>query len=119
MIFVKDDIPLKEIKVNFLPSDVECLFIELNVRKVKWLIVDCYHLPSQNDDYYFCSLSKVLDSLNTNYEKFLLIEDFNSEDHEIEISFLNNHKAKNIVKEKMFQKCFKLLMLGSFYYQQP
>ena len=38
MIFIRDDIPSKEIKVNFLPSDIECLFIELNIRKVKWLI---------------------------------------------------------------------------------
>ena len=105
MIFVRDDIPSKEIKVSFLPSDGECLFIELNIRKVKWLVVGCYHPPSQNDDYYFCNLNKVLDSLNSNYEKFSLIRDFNSEGHEIEISnFLNNHEAKNIVKEKI---CFK------------
>ena len=107
MIFVRDHIPSKEIKVNFLPSDIQCLFIELNIRKVKWL-VGCYHPPSQNDDYYFCNLSKALDSLNSNYEKFLVIGDFNSEDHEIEISsFLNNHETKNIVKEKI---CFKSVL---------
>ena len=76
MIFVRDDIPSKEIKVNFLPHDVECLFIELNIRK--WLLVHCYHPPSQNDDYYFCNLSKILNSLKSNYKKFLLIGDFNS-----------------------------------------
>ena len=108
MIFIRDDIPTKEIKVNFLPSDIECLFIELNIRKVKWLIVGCYHPPSQNDEYYFRNLSKALDSFNNKYEKFLLIGDFNAEDHEIEISsFLNNHEAKNIVKEKT---CFKSVL---------
>ena len=46
-----------------------------------------------------------MDSLNSNYEKFLLVGDFNSEDHETEITnFLNNHEAKNIVKQKT---CFK------------
>ena len=34
MIFVRDDIPSKEIQVNFLPSDIECLFIELNIKKL-------------------------------------------------------------------------------------
>ena len=64
---------------------------------MKWLVVGCYHPPSQNDDYYFCNLSKALDSLNSNYEKFLGIGDFNTEDHEIEISsLLNNHGAKKI-----------------------
>ena len=105
MIFVRDDIPSKEIKISFLPSDIECLFIEINIRKTKWLIVDCYHPPSQNDNYFFYDLSKVLDSLNSNYEKFLLVGDLNSEDHETEITnFLNNHEAKNIVKQKT---CFK------------
>ena len=69
------------------------------------LVVGCYHPPSQNDDYYFCNLSKVFDRLNYNNENFLLIGNLNSEDHEIEVSsFLNNHEAKNIVKEKT---CFK------------
>ena len=103
MIFVRDDIPSKEIKISFLPSDMECLFIEINIKKTKWLIVGCYHPPSQNDNYFFYNLSKALDSLNSNYEKFLLVGDFNSEDHETEITnFLNNHEAKNIVKQKTF-----------------
>ena len=67
MIFVRDDVPSKETKVNFIPSD-SCLFIELNKRKVKWLVVGCYHPLSQNNYCYFCNLSKVLDSLNSNYE---------------------------------------------------
>ena len=45
MIFFRDGIPSKEIKVNFLSSNVECLFIELNIRKAKWLVVGCYHPP--------------------------------------------------------------------------
>ena len=99
MIFIRDDIPSK---VNFVPSDIECLFIELNIREAKWLVVGCYHPPSQNDEYFFSNLSKTLNSF---HNKFLLIGDFNSEDHEIEISsFLNNHEAKNIVKEKTYFK---------------
>ena len=56
-------------------------------------------------NYFFYNLSKALDSLNSNYEKFLLVGDFNSEGHETEITnFLNNYQAKNIVKQKT---CFK------------
>ena len=105
MIFVRDDIPTKEMKIKFLLSDIECLFIELNIRNTKWLIVGCYHPPSQNDNYFFYNPSKALDSLNSNYEQFLLVGDFNSEDHETEITnLLNNYEAKNIVKQKT---CFK------------
>ena len=71
------------------------------------MVAGCHHAPLQNDDYYFCNLSKALDSLNSYYEKFLLIGHFNSEDHEFEISsLLNNHEAKNIVKEKHVSKLF-------------
>ena len=104
MIFVRDDIPSKEVRINFLPSDIECIFIEINIRKTKWLIVGCYHPPSQNDSYFFYNLGKALDSLST-YKKFLLVGDFNSEDHETEITnFLNSHEGKNLVKQKT---CFK------------
>ena len=121
MIFVRDDIPSKEIKVSFLPADVECLFMELNIRKVEWLVVGCYHPLSQNADHYFCNLSKVLDSLNSNCEKFLLIGDFSSEDHEIEIpSFQNNHEAKTIVKEKTcFKSVLNLLYIDLFITNSP
>lgn len=70
MIFVRDDIPSKEIKVNILHFDIECLFREFNIRKAKWLVVGCYHPPPQNDDCYFYNLNKVLSSLNTNSENF-------------------------------------------------
>ena len=76
-----------------------------NQYKENKMVDCCYHPPSQNDNYFFYNLSKALDSLISNYEKFLLVGDFNSEDHETEITnFLNNHEAKDIVKQKM---CFK------------
>ena len=47
MIFVRDGIPTKEIKIKFLPSDIECLFIELNIIKYKEnQMIDCWLLSS-------------------------------------------------------------------------
>ena len=34
-------------------NEIECLFIELNFKKCKWLLCRTYHPPSQNDKYYF------------------------------------------------------------------
>ena len=47
MIISRDDIPSKEIKVDFVPPYIECLSIELNLRKTKWLLIGCYHPPLQ------------------------------------------------------------------------
>ena len=63
MTFVRYDIPSKEIEVT---SDVECLSIELNIRKVKWLVAGCYHSPSQNGDYYSAILVKYW--INSNFK---------------------------------------------------
>ena len=63
MTFVRDDIPSKEIEVS---SDIECLFIELNIGKVKWLVAGCYHPPSQNGDYYSAILVKYW--INSNFK---------------------------------------------------
>ena len=35
MIINRDDIPSKEIKVDFVPPNIECLSIQLNLRKTK------------------------------------------------------------------------------------
>ena len=63
-----------------------------------------YQPLSQNDKHYFNHLDKALDTYS-NYEKVLLIGDFNAEitEHYIE-TFLYEHELSNFVKEKT---CFK------------
>ena len=56
IIYVKEDIPSKILEKHKLPHDIEGILIELNFRKVKWLLFGTYHPPSQNDQYYFEAL---------------------------------------------------------------
>jgi endonuclease/exonuclease/phosphatase (EEP) superfamily protein YafD len=60
-----------------LPNDIESIFIELNFRRNKWLLMGTYHPPSQSTEYYYNEVGKVLDELNNTYENILLIGDFN------------------------------------------
>ena len=53
MIYVSEDIPIKLLTKLVPPSDIECIFLELNFRKCKWLLVGTYHPPLQNDHYFF------------------------------------------------------------------
>ena len=78
MIYVREDIPSKLLAKYVLPSDIECIFLELNFRKCKWLLVVTYHPPSQNDHYFFENIDKAID-IYSHYEKVLLVEDFNVE----------------------------------------
>ena len=45
--------PSKRHFKHTLPGDVEALFIEVNLRNIKFLLVGTYHPPSQTDHYYF------------------------------------------------------------------
>ena len=39
MVFIREDIPCKELFLHKLPNDIEGIFLELNLRKSKWLIL--------------------------------------------------------------------------------
>ena len=50
----------------------------MNFRKSKWLICGTYHPPSQSDQYYFDNICKALD-VSCQYEKIMLVRDFNAQ----------------------------------------
>ena len=115
MIYIREDIPSKVLNKHTFPDlifehndslgPIEGLFLEINLRKSKWLLFGSYHRPKQNDDYYFDKLTYALDIYAKDYQKFLLTGDFNIEDHEpILNSFLYQQNSKNLVKGKT---CFK------------
>ena len=107
IIYIREDIPRKQINNFKIHDDIENIFIEVNLYKTKWLMCGCYHPPNQNDQYFFNNLGNALDKYSQDYERFLLIGDFNAEDTEPCLSeFLYEHNAENIVKDKT---CFKSL----------
>ena len=104
MIYVRHGIPCRLLTKHKFASDMEILFLELNFRKCKWLLCGTYRPPSQLKDYYFNNLDKAIDTYSE-YEKILLVGDFNTEESEnCMVSFLFHHNLKSIVKENT---CFK------------
>ena len=47
LIYVRDDIPHKLLTDHKLPHDIEGIFVELNLRKNKWLLGHITHLVNQ------------------------------------------------------------------------
>ena len=109
LIHIRDDIPSKQVTKHKLPGDIEEVFVEINLRKTKWLIFGTYCPPNQSAEYFFKQTGYALDTYNQIYEKFLFAGDFNLEESEPCLSeFLSNHYFKNFVKEKnMLQKPYK------------
>ena len=108
LIYVRDDIPSKELDKHNFPHDIEGMFIEINLRNTKWLLFGTYHTPTlsrQTDEYYFDYVQRAIDIYSNFYTNFLLVGDFNSEDSEPVLSrFLEQYDLNNLVKEPT---CFK------------
>ena len=103
LIYVKESILSKQLYKHNFTTDIERMFIEINLRKTKWLLFGTYHPPSNTDKEYFQEIELALDY--SSYEKFLLVGDFNAEESEPCLNnFLYHRHAKNLVKEKI---CFK------------
>ena len=104
-IYAREDIPSRELKIHNTPEDIESIFSIFCLIKTKWLFCGCYHPPSQSDQYVFENIGKALNKYSRNYDKFILLCDFNAEKSETSLSqFLFEYNAKNIVKENT---CFK------------
>ena len=39
LVYVRDDIPSKLLNISCVSSDTECLAVEINLRKTKWLLI--------------------------------------------------------------------------------
>ena len=108
LIYVREDIPSKQINDHKFDDGIEGIFVEVNLRKRKWLIFGTYYPPSQDDKFYFDNIGKALELYNNKYDKVLLAGDFNDEVKEtILMNFLELYNLRNLVADKT---CFKSIM---------
>ena len=105
MVFVREDIPSTKLDIVNLANDIQLVIVEINLRKVKWLLIGCYNPHRKHSEYFLDQLSSILDKYKPHYDKFLITGDFNCEDSNDNFSdFLDAHEAQNFVKEPT---CFK------------
>ena len=79
MLFIRDNIPFRLLKPGNLPSNTEALFIEINLRKKKWLMCCGYNPNKSLINKFTYDISKVLNSFIGNFDNFLVVGDLNSE----------------------------------------
>ena len=120
LIYTREDIPCKQLHKHSFAKDIEGLFLELNLRKSKWLLFGTYHPPSQNDDYFFKSVADALHIYNNSYEKVILAGDFNAEVCEkVFDCFLGTFGLNSLIKDNTSFKslinpsCIDLLLTNN------
>ena len=103
MLFVRDDIPCKLLSLENKP--VEGFYVEINLRKTKWLLC-CFYNPSRsNIDFHLEHLNRNLALYSSCYENFMIIGDFNVEANNRAMSiFCDTYNLKNLIKEPT---CYK------------
>ena len=104
MIYVREDIPSKTVYVSN-DNSFEGIFLEINLRKKKWLLCFSYNPKKILIETHLSNISKVLDANLAKYDQYLLIGDLNSETTEpIMSEFCDTYSLKSLVKEAT---CFK------------
>ena len=99
MFLVRDDLPCHELSSHNLPTDIECTFLEMTIRKSKWLIVGGYNPHKKNISYFLKYVSRELDKYLPKYENLLLLGDWNSAVTEKEMKeFCETYGLENLIK---------------------
>ena len=101
IIYVREDIPSQENpKKHKLPANVEGLIVEINLRKMKFLLIGIYHSTNKDhgtsDDVFLCEIGKVID-VYSSFDSFSVVGDFNMQEGNIQLEdFLCTYHAKNL-----------------------
>ena len=104
MFFIREDIPCREIMVT-LEENIEAIFLEINLRKRKWLLIGSYNPEKSKISSFLDCIENKLDTLCLQYENIVLIGDLNSEMREERMNrFCNTYYFKCLIKEPT---CFK------------
>ena len=118
LVHVRDDIPFKLIPMG--SSTIESFFIELELRKKKWLLCCSYNAHRRFISNHLIDTGKNLDLLSTNYDNILLLVDFNAEvENNFLKEFCNLYGMKSLIrvptcyKNRANPTCIDLMVTNS------
>ena len=74
MLFIREDIPSKLLSIK--KSSIEAFYIEVNLRKVKWLLCCSYNPNKNNIHAHPENLDRSLALNSSSYENYIIMGDF-------------------------------------------
>ena len=93
IIYIREDIPSKELTEHPYPINFEGIVFEINLKKRKWFVFGGYN-PNKDNIFNF------VNQLGNILEKSFLLGDFNSEMSETTmINFCDTYNLSNLIKE--------------------
>ena len=109
MMYIAEGITSKLLEKMPSHENNEGVFVELNLRKSKWLLFGGYNPKKELISPYLKNVEDILNKYINYYDNIILMGDFNSDMHARKgnkniFEFCENYSLKNIVKEAT---CFK------------
>ena len=102
MIFVREDIPSKLTENS---NSIEGIFLEINLRKKKWLLCGSYNPHKNLVSQHFSVISKSLDTLLTKYDNGFLMGDFNADKNNTSLKdFCQLYNLKHLMKVHLIKE---------------
>ena len=77
MVFVKLHIPSRGFSDFKIPSNLQVITSEINLRKEKLLVASIYNAPSQKNKCFLWYLTNLLEFYSTRYEDIIILDDIN------------------------------------------
>ena len=104
LLYIRDDIPSKMLN-SFKLVNMETIFVEINLRKKKWLFCCSYNPHKNLISEHLSQLNNALNYYSKKYDNIIVMGDLNCETtEEPMINFCENFNFRNLVKEPT---CFK------------
>ena len=102
LIYVRDDIIFKELEKlrGHFPKNLEEIFLELNLKISKWLLLGGYNPNKENIAYFFNRVGLRIDHYMPKYDNLILLE----MQEKAMIEFSETYNLKNLIKDST---CFK------------
>ena len=91
-----------------LPSNIQAVPIELNLRETKWFLLPIYRPPCQNEYVFHDHIERVIDFYSKSIDNVLIFGDFNMETtRPVMTDFLENHNLCCMIKTSTCLKSVK------------
>ena len=74
--YFRNSITAKLLNLENLPSDIEAIFIEMNIKSKKWLLCCTYNSNKSLIENHLRQLQKQLEASSERYEHFLIMRNF-------------------------------------------
>ena len=116
LVFIKENIPSKLLTKLTIPSNLQILPIEVNLRKTKWLILPIYKPPSTTENYFLDHMNRLIEYYTSEYDNILTLGDFNMETSTNNmVVFMKTHSFKSLFNKPTCYKskegrCIDLLL---------